>query len=103
MQLNDAAWKVLKARDSGKDSYARALRQAEAAVRQAPENGFFLNTLGVAQYRAGRYADALATLTKSQKLNATTGGSIPADLAFLAMAQHHLGKKDEANTALGRL
>jgi hypothetical protein len=62
-----------------------------------------LNTLGVAQYRVGRYDDALATLTKSEKLNATKEGSLPADLAFLAMTQHQLGKKDEAKATLGLL
>jgi hypothetical protein len=101
--LNEAAWKVVKGRDAGKQDYARALHFAEAAVRSAPLNSFLLNTLGVAQYRVGRYADALATLTKSEKLNATKQGSHPADLAFLAMTQHQLDKKDEAKATLGRL
>jgi WD40 repeat protein len=100
---NDAAWNVVKVRDSGEDAYTRALRYAEAAVHLAPEDGEYLNTLGVAQYRVGRYADALATLTKSEKLNATKEGSIPDDLAFLAMTQHQLGKKDEAKATLARL
>ena len=101
--MNRAAYNVVKVRDAGEDAYARALRWAESAVRLAPENGLYLNTLGVAQYRVGRYADALATLTKSEKLNATKDGSQPADLAFLAMTQHQLGKKDEAKATLGRL
>jgi WD40 repeat protein/tRNA A-37 threonylcarbamoyl transferase component Bud32 len=100
---NEAAWNVVKNRDAGKDAYARALRQAEAAVHLAPEAGYILNTLGVAQYRMGRYADALATLTKSEKLNAAQIGWQPADLAFLAMTQHRLGKKDEAKATLDRL
>jgi tetratricopeptide (TPR) repeat protein len=101
--LNAAAWEVVKDRDAGKDAYGAALRQADAAVRLAPGNGTLLTTLGVARYRTGRYAEALATLTKSEKLNATKEGSQPADLAFLAMAQHQLGKKDEAQATLGRL
>jgi hypothetical protein len=101
--LNEVAWKVVQTRDAAKDTYALALRQAEAAVRLAPGNGMILNTLGVAQYRVGRYDDALATLTKSEKLNATKEGSQPTDLAFLAMTQHQLGKKDEAKAALLRL
>jgi WD40 repeat protein len=103
LSLNDAAWIVAKSRESGKEAYARALRQAETAVRLAPEKGANLNTLGVTQYRVGRYADALVTLTKSEKLNATKEGSIPADLAFLAMTQHKLGKKDQAKATLDRL
>jgi tetratricopeptide (TPR) repeat protein len=101
--LNETSWKVVKARDASKDAYARALYDAETAVRLAPEDGNILNTLGVAQYRVGRYADALDTLTKSEKLNVTEGRSHPGDLAFLAMAQHQLGKKDEARTTLERL
>jgi Flp pilus assembly protein TadD len=101
--LNEAAWIMVKSRETGKVAYARALRQAETAVRLAPKDGLILNTLGVAQYRVGRYAEALASLTKSEKLNATEKGSIPADLAFLAMTQHQLGKKDQAKATLDRL
>jgi dipeptidyl aminopeptidase/acylaminoacyl peptidase len=101
--LNDAAWKVLKVRDAGKNAYARALRQAEAAVRLTPEHGDFLNMLGIAQYRAGRHADALATLTKSEKLQPSKIDEHAAGLALLAMTQHQLGKKDEAKATLGRL
>jgi hypothetical protein len=35
--------------------------------------------------------------------NATKEGSEPTDLAFLAMAQHQLGMKDEAKATLGLL
>jgi tetratricopeptide (TPR) repeat protein len=102
---NAAAWKVVKLPNAGKDAYARALPEAEVAVRLAPKVGYILNTLGVAQYRVGRYADALATLTKSEKLNLNDArmGLQPGDLAFLAMAQQQLGKKDEAKATLGRL
>jgi WD40 repeat protein/serine/threonine protein kinase len=103
LELTNAAWKAVKTRDAGKDSYALALRQAEAAVKVAPGIGFTYNTLGIAQYRMGRYADALATLRKSEKLNATKDGSKPADLAFLAMSEHQLGKGDEAKATLARL
>jgi tetratricopeptide (TPR) repeat protein len=101
--LNNAAWRVVRERRENPEAYTRAFQQAEAAVQAAPENGYYLNTLGVAQYRMGLYADALATLTKSEKLNATQDGSHPADLAFLAMAQHQLGQNDEAQATLVRL
>jgi hypothetical protein len=102
-QLNEDAWQVVKARAASKDAYALALRRAEAAVRLAPGDGNTLNTLGVAQYRSGRYTDALTTLTKSEKLNAEWDSSQPSDLAFLAMAQHQRGKKDKAKATLARL
>jgi tetratricopeptide (TPR) repeat protein len=99
--LNDIAWNVIKCRNASKDAYARALSYAETAVRLAPEEGHILNTLGVSQYRVGRYTEALTTLTKSEKLNAK--GAYPDDLAFLAMTQHQLGKKSEAKATLDRL
>jgi hypothetical protein len=69
----------------------------------ASEEGSILTTLGAAQHRLGRYADALATLAKSEKRNATKDGAHPRDFAFLAMTQHQLGKKDEAKATLDRL
>src|SRR5262249_879402 len=103
LQLNNAAWAVVKARGGEKDAYALALRQATAAVREVPKDGNILKTLGAALYRVAKYTEALATLTESAKLNTTKEGSQPEDLAFLAMAQHQLGKKDEASATLARL
>jgi WD40 repeat protein len=101
--LNNAAWQGVVFGGWPKDIYARPLRWAEAAALSAPQDATILNTLGVAQYRAGKYAEALATLSRSEKLRAAKDGSLPADLAFLAMAQHRLGKKEEARATLGKL
>jgi WD40 repeat protein/serine/threonine protein kinase len=98
LQLHNAAWQIVRAAGGQKEAYAVALRYAEAAVRAAPSTGYYLNprgTLGVAHYRVGDYANALQALTQSSQE--------PADLAFLAMAQHQLGKKDEAKATLARL
>jgi hypothetical protein len=51
----------------------------------------------------GEYAKAVATLTQAEKPQATKEGSHPADLAFLAMAQHQLGDKEKAKETLSRL
>jgi Flp pilus assembly protein TadD len=102
-KLNAAAWAVVKSRDAGTDASTVALRRAEAAVRLAPADGNSLNTLGVAQYRTGKLAEALGTLAQSEKLNTSKQGPNPADLAFLAMTQHQLGKKEEAQATLARL
>jgi WD40 repeat protein len=84
--------------------YRQALCQAEAAVRLNPQSGAYLTTLGLAQYRVGRYEEALATLTRSDRLNATPAGlSTDADLAFLALSHLQLGHHDEARAALARL
>ena len=80
------------------------MEQAEAACQHEPDKGALLNTLGVAQYRAGHYREAVATLTQSARLNSEgVCGLQPADLAFLALAHHRLGEPDQARAVLGRL
>ena len=101
--LNMAAWQVVRIPASKLVAYQRAMRLAEAASRLQPDNGYPLNTLGVAQYRVGQYAQALETLLRSEKLNATKTGSIPGDLAFLAMTYYKLGRKPDADATLVRL
>jgi Tfp pilus assembly protein PilF len=103
-RLNDVSWAVASQRGAPPEAYRLALRQAEAASKLAPTNGDLLNTLGVAQYRAGHYREAVATLTQSDRINsAGARGPQPADLAFLALAHHRLGEPDQARSALGRL
>jgi Tfp pilus assembly protein PilF len=102
-EWNDAAWRVVKFPGRGKEAHALALHQAETAVRLTPGDGFMLRTFGVALYRTGRYAEAQTTLTISRMLNARKASSLHADFAFLAMAQHQLGRKDEAKATLTRL
>jgi WD40 repeat protein/tRNA A-37 threonylcarbamoyl transferase component Bud32 len=103
IELNGINRRTLTYKGREPSYYYPILCRAEAAVQFAPNDAGFLNTLGLAQYRMRRYADALATLMESEKLNATKHGSHPADLAFLAMSQHQLGKKDEAKPTLARL
>jgi WD40 repeat protein len=99
--LNHVSWETVKTAGRTAAEYLRALRQAEAAVAMEPDNGDYLNTLSVAQYRVGqfqkeRYPNALATLTRCDQ-------NEPATLAFLAMTQHHLDQKDQARATLTRL
>jgi hypothetical protein len=103
-RLNDASWLVVRGAWARPGAYALALRQAEAAYRQAPGNGVYLRTLGAAQYRNNQHAAALETLTESDKRNATrVRRSAPIDLALLAMTHFQLGKRAEATAMLGRL
>jgi WD40 repeat protein/serine/threonine protein kinase len=85
--------------DAEPKAYARALRMAETAWIQRPENNYFLSLLGVAQYRAGEYEKAVATLERAQQ----KGRSVPRDVAFLAMAQHELGRSDASRATLALL
>jgi hypothetical protein len=102
--LNNRSWSIVRRPDAKAQEYEAALRQAEAACRAKPENGDCLNTLGVAQYRAARYAEAIATLTRSEKHNqARPSGSYPSDLAFLALAHAKLVHKAEAQVYRQRL
>jgi hypothetical protein len=103
-RLNEASWVVVRGSWARPGAYPLALRQAEAACRQEPNNGSFLTTLGVAQYRNRQYAAALKTLTETDEIKAAVyKHSFPADLAFLAMAQFQLGRKADAVATLGRL
>jgi tetratricopeptide (TPR) repeat protein len=104
LSLNDASWAIVREPHAVAARYRRALRWAEEACRRQPGNGAYLNTLGVAHYRNGQYVEALASLTQAEPLNAKTyRGSIPGDLAFLAMAHQQLGHKKEAVKDLARL
>jgi WD40 repeat protein len=104
MLLNNTSWLIAVKPERKPEEYARAVRYAEAACRLAPQEATFVNTLGVARYRAGQYQQAASDLGRSLKLNAERfGGSLPADLAFLAMTRHRLGQNDEARETLGRL
>jgi hypothetical protein len=102
--LSHASWAIVRMADAAPEGYREALRWAEAACRLKPGEGTYLNTLGVAQYRVGRYRDCLTTLTQAEPLNAERlQSSVPGDLAFLAMAHHQLGHKAEAAKDLARL
>jgi WD40 repeat protein len=102
--LNHASWSVVRQPGLPQERYQLALRQAQAAVRIEPEHGFIVNTLGVALYRVGKYQEALESLTRSDQLNSKGDNkSLPADLAFLAMAHQKLGHHDEAKKFLSRL
>ncbi|MCI0460788.1 MAG: hypothetical protein L0Z62_27885, partial [Gemmataceae bacterium] len=103
-QFNAASWAILRKADGAADRYRRAVTWAQTAHGLDPENGAYLTTLGVAQYRAGEYRPAVATLTRAAQRNAQPVSCFnPADLAFLAMAHQGLGQKAEAQACLGRL
>jgi hypothetical protein len=96
---NNIAWALVTAPESPRDPQ-RALSLARRAVELAPTTANYLNTLGVAQYRAGQFPESVATLEKS--LAARKGESDAFDLFFLAMARFQLGEIARARTDLGR-
>src|SRR5262249_12135454 len=96
----------LISRPGGKaEDYARALRGYEFACRLVPEHEHYLYGLGTAQYRTGKYQDAIATLEKAERLvddRYPARGCHPGALAFRAMAQFHLKDTKQARALLGR-
>jgi hypothetical protein len=101
-ELNEASWAVVRNADAGAAANELALRRAEAACRLA-NNGMNLNTLGVAQYRVGLYREALNTLEPEPLNEEPHKWPNPADVAFIAMAQHQLGQKAQAQATMIRL
>jgi WD40 repeat protein/serine/threonine protein kinase len=102
-RLDLASWEVINKTGAKAEEYARALRLSEAACRQAPDIGVYVATLGVAQYRTGRYREAAATLARAYDLMTVVPfGSFPSNLSFRAMSEHHLGQRDQARATLER-
>ena len=86
---NHLAWIYLTGPEALRDVKA-ALPLAEKAVRLAPGNALFGNTLGVAYYRAGRYREAVDVLRSN--LGSQEDWALAFDLYFLAMSHHRLGE-----------
>jgi hypothetical protein len=81
--------------------YTGALLQAEAACHADPGNATYLNTLGMAQYRKGKFMEALSTLARAGRLD--TSMISPVNLAFQAMVLFRLGQKKESVNRLREL
>lgn len=92
--LNDFAWRFATGPEPRFRQPRWAVEVAQKALEQDPQRKkVLLNTLGVAQYRAEKWQDAIATL--DQALKETNGGT-SFDFFFLAMAEWQLGNKDAA-------
>jgi hypothetical protein len=113
LQLNEAAWKVALYPGCKAEVYRLALRQAEAACALEPDVSMALITLGMAQYRLGQHESSVNTLTRAAKidsdpvkvvksLNAAVTGATrgPVGLLVLALAHHHLGHAEQAQSYL---
>ena len=65
-------------------------------MKREPGKSAYWNTLGMACYRAGKWAAAEATLQKYVELHGQ--GGRPADRFFLAMACRRQEKREEARS-----
>jgi uncharacterized protein HemY len=97
--LNERAWIHATGPIDRRDP-ERAVALARRAVALAPGEQTFLNTLGVALYRAGHYAEANTVL--EQSLAAGKGRLDAFDLFFLAMANQKLGHPSRARACFDR-
>ena len=97
--LNERAWAYATGPIAQRDP-ERAVALARRAVALAPGQQLTLNTLGVALYRAGQYAEAIAVL--EQSLAAGKGEFDAFDLFFLAMAHQKLGHASQARACFDR-
>jgi serine/threonine protein kinase/tetratricopeptide (TPR) repeat protein len=97
--LNALAWILATAPDPKVRDPGRALQLAKQATAGAPDNGGYLNTLGIASYRAGDWEATVKTLTRSMNLRKSGDAS---DFLFLAMAHWRLEDRNEARTWYAR-
>jgi tetratricopeptide (TPR) repeat protein len=91
---NRLAWDLATSPDPLEREPTLALDLAKQAVRQAPEEAIYWNTLGVAHYRAGEWQAAIPALEQAEKL--APGKYLGFNALFLAMSHHHLGDPAKA-------
>ncbi len=93
-ECNAIAWDLVASGELDRNSATLALKFAEKAYRAHPSDVNIWNTLGVSQYRAGNWQDAIKTLNKSIELR---HGGDSNDWFFLAMAHWQLHDKEDAH------
>jgi tetratricopeptide (TPR) repeat protein len=97
--VNNLAWELATGAEPHRDPELAA-RLGAFSVALSPEKQSCLNSLGVALYRAGRFAQAIEPLEKS--LKGGKGQFDGFDLFFLAMAHHRLGHGAQARACYDR-
>jgi tetratricopeptide (TPR) repeat protein len=96
-RCNEIAWFYVKPRNARVPD--AVLRVTQKAVALEPFNFFFVNTHGVALYRAGRYQEATHWLEKNLEMSRE---HIAFDLYFLAMSHERLGQSAKARAYFDR-
>jgi tetratricopeptide (TPR) repeat protein len=85
--------------DAVKD-FNEVIRLARVAVNSKPDHAGYLESLGAALYRAGKYQEASQYLDRAVVRHGKGGGVWTQ--VFLALVHHRLGHPAEANTWLAR-
>ncbi len=103
-KLSEQSWEVVSSSGGDIKAYRLALGKAEMANRLEPNDSIILFKLGLAQYRAGAYQDALTTIIQVEKMRVDADLEIGTPgLVFMAMALLQLGRDEDAQAALNRL
>jgi Flp pilus assembly protein TadD len=98
-----AAWDIVQFADRSEDQYRRAYQWMEEANQVPLKDGTVLSVLGLALYRLGRFEEAITNLESAYKINTSGYYSEPlTDLICMAMAQHRLGRTEEARKTLAQ-
>jgi len=91
---NNRAWRLAMSSAKHLSDPTEAVQAAQQAVDRVPQSGNYWNTLGITQYRARHWREAIVALTKSIELS---NGFMESDNTFfLAMAHWQLGEKETA-------
>ncbi len=96
---NNTARRLLDGRGGSRQA-ERALALARRAVELLPSNTGTRTTLGLTLCRARRYAEAVVILERQPAASRDEYEAVK--FFFLAMAQHHLGRRDQARDCLDR-
>jgi tetratricopeptide (TPR) repeat protein len=91
---NDLAWLLVAYPDDAIRDAEQAISLAKRAIDIQPKAANVWNTLGVAQYRAGEYREAIESLKHAESL--APGADFGANAFFIAMAQWRLGEHTTA-------
>ena len=92
---NNLAWALALAPDRPPRDYDEAAALARKAIDLEPKEGISYNTLALAEYRRGRWDDAIDAAERSIKL---IKGVDASNWFFLAMAHARKGASDKATT-----
>jgi serine/threonine protein kinase len=95
LACNNLAWLLVNDPYSLPFNPQEAAPLARIAAAGRPDDGAIMNTLGVAEYRVGRYIEGARALERSMALRA---GGDPADWLFLAMIYARTGDAARAWT-----
>jgi serine/threonine protein kinase/tetratricopeptide (TPR) repeat protein len=99
VRMNALAWYLVSAPDRRQWRPVEALDLARRASHASQDSGWALNTLGLAEYRAGHLDEAIDSLNRAFQID---GNADPTNFFFLAMAHWRRGDKDEAQNFLER-